>query len=101
MEIHSQIFIQPRCLSRDESHMLIDGVSISAAIFDVTVYAYNNFKNLKDKHSQSCHFYLPKIDFMEEALLWNEMLTFLEAKLGVEQNTFKVTVVIESIVAVT
>jgi malate synthase len=37
---------------------------------------------------------------MEEAQLWNDILSFLEAKMGAEQNSFKVTVVIESILAV-
>ena len=43
MEINSQIFIQPRTLAKDESHLLVDGVPISAAIFDLTVYAFNNY----------------------------------------------------------
>jgi malate synthase len=38
---------------------------------------------------------------MEEAILWNDILTFLEQLIGVELNSFKVTVVIESIIAVT
>jgi malate synthase len=38
---------------------------------------------------------------MEEAILWNDVLTFLEQLIGVELNSFKVTVVIESIIAVT
>ncbi len=38
---------------------------------------------------------------MEEAILWNYILSFLEQLIGVELNSFKVTVVIESIVAVT
>ncbi len=101
MEIHSKIFIQPRSINRDESHMLIDGVSISASIFDITTYAFNNYQNLKDKHNQSCYFYIPKIDFMEEAMLWDDVLSFLEEKLGAVKNSFKVTVVIESIIAVT
>jgi malate synthase len=38
---------------------------------------------------------------MEEAILWNDILTFLEQLIGAEPNSFKVTVVIESIIAVT
>jgi malate synthase len=51
MEINSQIFIQPRSLSREERHMLIDEVAISASLFDITAYAFNNWENLKEKHS--------------------------------------------------
>ena len=38
---------------------------------------------------------------MEEATLWNDILTFLEQLIGAEANSFKVTVVIESVIAVT
>ena len=49
LEINSQIFIRPRCLSREEQHMMVDSTPISAAIFDLTVYAYHNYKNLTTK----------------------------------------------------
>jgi hypothetical protein len=31
--------------------MLIDEVAISASLFDITTYAFNNWENLKEKHS--------------------------------------------------
>lgn len=67
MEINSQIFIRPRALQRDELHLIVDNVTISAAIFDVTVYAFHNYQNLTEKSGQNCYFYLPKINFIEEA----------------------------------
>lgn len=74
---------------------------MSATLFDLTVYAFNNFTNLKEKHDQSCYFYLPKIDFLEEAIFWNDILSYLEAQLGAEPNSFKVTVIVESVIALT
>ena len=100
LEISSQIFVRPRSLPREETNMLVDGVPISAALFDVTVYAFNNLANLRDNLRQNCYFYLPKIEFMEEAAFWNEILSFLEEKLGVPQFSFKVSVIVESVVAV-
>jgi|LauGreDrversion4_2_1035121.scaffolds.fasta_scaffold599385_1 malate synthase len=46
MAIHSQVFIQPRHLKREEHHVLVDNVPISASIFDVTVYAFHNYSKL-------------------------------------------------------
>ncbi len=74
---------------------------MSASIFDMTVYAFHNLNNLKsDKLGhQSCYFYLPRIDFMEEAAFWNDLLAHLETLLGAAPNSFKVTVIVESVVA--
>jgi malate synthase len=79
---------------------LIDGVPISAGLFDVVVYAYHNARILYDQLKQSCYFYLPKVDFMEEAILWDDILSKLEHHLGVPRYSFKVTVIVESITAV-
>eukprot|EP00347_Sterkiella_histriomuscorum_P014713 403359836 len=97
--IHSQIMIRPRSLFKEESHLLIDNAAISASIFDITVYAYHNHKILKEQLNQTCNFYLPKIKNIEEAIFWNQMLMYLEKQLGVQTNTFKVTVIIESVTA--
>ena len=37
---------------------------------------------------------------MEEARLWNDMLLYLESQLNLPPNTFKVSVIVESIYAV-
>ena len=50
MEISSQIFIQPRTLFKEERNLLVDGKPISATIFDLTVYAFNNYGLLNEKH---------------------------------------------------
>lgn len=63
--------IRPRSLQKEEAHLVIDGVAISASIFDITVYAYHNHKTLTESLNQSCYFYLPKINYMEEAIFWN------------------------------
>lgn len=47
MEINSQVFIRPRSLGRDEMHLSVDGISISASLFDIVVYAFHNRNLLK------------------------------------------------------
>lgn len=83
-EIHSQVFMQPRSLRRAEEHVLIDNAPMSAAIFDITVYAFHNLTKLASEKlgHQSCYFYLPKIDFEGEAIFWNDILCHLETLLG-------------------
>jgi malate synthase len=46
LNINSQIMIRPRSLARDESHITIDNIPISASIFDIVVYAYHNHQIL-------------------------------------------------------
>lgn len=43
MEINSQIFICPRTLAREEYNLMIDDNPMSATLFDLTVYAFNNY----------------------------------------------------------
>jgi malate synthase len=85
---------------RDEVHMLIDNAPISGSMFDITVYAFHNAKILQEKINQNCYFYLPKINFVDEAIFWNDILCFLEEKLSMPKYSFKVTVIVESINAV-
>jgi len=95
----SQIFIRPRSLQKEESHIWIDGLSLSASMFDVAVYAFNNAQYLSENYGSTCYFYLPKIDFMEDAQLWDKILGYIEREIGVEENSFKVTVIVESVSA--
>ncbi|TNV80021.1 hypothetical protein FGO68_gene9116 [Halteria grandinella] len=99
MEINSQIFIQPRSLGREEGHMLVEGLPVSATLFDLAVYAFHNYVNLTEKLGQNCYFYIPKVDTLEEANFWNEMLSFLEQQLKAPANSFKITFVVESVLA--
>lgn len=80
--------------------MLVDGRPISATIFDIVVYAFSNSRILIEKYKQSCYFYLPKIQYMEEAIFYDDLLTNLEHYLKVPENSFKVTLIVESISAI-
>ena len=88
-----------RGLHLDDRHIRDEkGVALSASLVDVTAYVVNNYKNLQAKDS-SIVLYLPKIQTAEEAALWNNILSTLEAYLGLPIGTIKVYVLVEQLEA--
>jgi malate synthase len=88
-----------RGLHLDDRHIRdADGLSFSATIVDMTLYVVNNYQALQADAS-SIVLYCPKIQTAEEAALWNEMLSALEAHLGLEEGTIKVYVLVEQLEA--
>ena len=88
-----------RGLHLDDRHIRDEkGVALSASLVDVTAYVVNNYKNLQAKNS-SIVLYLPKIQTAEEAALWNNILSTLEAYLELPIGTIKVYVLVEQLEA--
>ena len=93
------VLFRARGLHLDDRHIrTADGRPFSASIVDMTLYVVNNHRRLLERGS-SIVLYLPKIQTAEEAALWNEMLSALEAHLGLENGTVKVYVLVEQIEA--
>ncbi|MBD3334751.1 MAG: malate synthase, partial [Candidatus Eisenbacteria bacterium] len=94
LEFTTRIF-RSRGLHLDDRHVrCADGSGFSASIVDTVLYVVNNYENLQ-KTGASIVLYLPKIQTAEEAALWNEILTALEAHLGLETGAIKVYVLVE------
>ena len=88
-----------RGLHLDDRHIRDEkGVALSASLVDVTTYVVNNYQNLQAKDS-SIVLYLPKIQTAEEAALWNNILSTLEAYLELPIGTIKVYVLVEQLEA--
>lgn len=88
-----------RGLHLDDRHIRdSNGVALAASIADLTLYVVNNYRALRDQGA-SIVLYLPKIQTAEEAAAWNEMITALEAHLGLAQGTIKVYVLVEQLEA--
>lgn len=88
-----------RGLHLDDRHVRDSGgLALAASIADLTLYVVNNYQNLQ-KAGSSIVLYLPKIQTAEEAALWNEMLTALEAYLGMAEGTIKVYLLVEQLEA--
>jgi malate synthase len=91
--------VRPRGWHLDERHVLIDGAPIAGGLFDLGVFIFNNAHALVAR-DRGPYAYLPKLECMEEAALWDEVLAFLEVRLGLPIGTIKATVLIETLPAV-
>lgn len=91
--------VRPRGWHLDERHVLIDGAPIAGGLFDLGVFIFNNAHALVAR-DRGPYVYLPKLECMEEAALWDEVLAFLEVRLGLPIGTIKATVLIETLPAV-
>ncbi|MCC5930100.1 MAG: malate synthase [Cyclobacteriaceae bacterium] len=93
------VIFRARGLHLDDRHIRdADGVQMAASIVDMTLYVVNNYKTLQ-KADASVVLYLPKIQTAGEAALWNNMLSALEAHLGLPQGTIRVYVLVEQLEA--
>jgi malate synthase len=92
------LMVRPRGWHLDEKHLLIDGERMSASLFDLGLFAFHNAATLAGR-DLGPYFYLPKLQCMEEAQLWDEVLAFIEVRLGLAIGQMKVTVLIETLPA--
>ena len=92
------LMVRPRGWHLDEKHLLIDGARMSGSLFDLGLFAFHNAAALAAK-DLGPYFYLPKLQCMEEAQLWDEVLAFIEVRLGLPIGQMKATVLIETLPA--
>ncbi|TAM95811.1 MAG: malate synthase A [Rhodanobacteraceae bacterium] len=92
------LMVRPRGWHLPETHLRVDGEAVSGALFDFALFAFHNARALAAK-DRGPYFYLPKLQSMEEAALWDDVMGHVEAELGLPPGTFKVTVLIETLPA--
>ena len=92
------LIVRPRGWHLDEKHVLVDGERISGGIFDLALFAYHNAALLAAE-DRGPYFYLPKLQSMEEAQLWESVLSEIERSIGLAHGQMKVTVLIETLPA--
>ena len=92
------LLVRPRGWHLDEKHVLVDGQRMSASLFDLGLFCFHNAKALAAK-DRGPYFYLPKLQSMEEAALWDAVLSQIERELGLAQGQLKATVLIETLPA--
>lgn len=92
------LLVRPRGWHLDEKHVMVDGARMSASLFDLGLFAFHNAGALTAK-DRGPYFYLPKLQSMEEAALWNAVLDEIEVLLNLPQGAMKVTVLIETLPA--
>jgi malate synthase len=92
------LIVRPRGWHLPERHVLVDGESVSASLFDFGLYLFHCCRNLLDSGSGP-YFYLPKLESHLEARLWNDVFVAAQEELAMERGTIKATVLIETILA--
>src|SRR5690606_17603492 len=85
------LLVRPRGWHLDEKHVVVDGGPISASLFDLGLFAFHNARALAAR-DRGPYVYLPKLQSMEEAALWDEVLVHVESALGLPRGQVKATV---------
>src|SRR5205809_1459946 len=91
LDFTTKIF-RARGLHLDDRHVRhTGGAGFSASIVDAVLYITNNHRRLRES-AASLVLYLPKIQYAEEAALWNDILSALDRHLGLPDGAIKVYV---------
>jgi malate synthase len=93
------LIVRPRGWHLEEKHILVDGLRLSAALFDFGLYLFHNAKALLAQ-ATGPYFYLPKMEGHLEAQLWRDIFSWSEKQLDLAHGTIRCTVLIETITAV-
>ncbi len=98
LDFTTRIF-RARGLHLDDRHVREpDGTGFSASIADAVTYVVNNHQALRGA-GRSLVLYLPKIQTAEEAAFWNDLLSMLEAHLGLPGACIRTYVLVEQLEA--
>ena len=93
------LLVRPRGWHMEEQHYKVDGVAMSASLFDFGVYFFHNAAELL-KRGVGPYFYLPKMESYWEARLWNNVFVFSEQYLQIPHGSIRATCLIETLPAV-
>jgi malate synthase len=92
------LVVRPRGWHLVERHVLVDGIPISASLFDFGLYFFHNAAQLLARGSGP-YFYLPKLESRAEARLWNDVFLHAQESLDIPRGSIRATVLIETILA--
>ena len=92
------LIVRPRGLHLPERHVTVAGEVVAGAFVDTALYLAS-CAHAAIAAGSGPYFYLPKLESMEEAALWDGVLTLAEERLGLPHGTIKVTVLIETLPA--
>ncbi|QDH71914.1 malate synthase A [Marilutibacter alkalisoli] len=98
-EQQAVLIVRPRGWHLDEKHLRVDGAPIAGSLFDAALFAFHNAGVLAAK-DRGPYLYLPKLQCMEEAQLWDDALGHIEQALDLPAGQIKVTVLVETLPAV-
>lgn len=94
----AKVMTRVRGLHLQETNLQIDGVPISAGLFDLVVTAFYTAA-LQVSKGETPKYYVPKIEDKTEAEWWAALLTTVERRLGLPQSSIRATFLIETLPA--
>lgn len=92
------LVVRPRGWHLHDRFFSVDGTAIAGALVDFGLFVYHNAAALQQR-DRGPYFYLPKLESMEEAALWDDVMSAAEDELGLPLGTMKATVLIETLPA--
>jgi malate synthase len=92
------LVVRPRGWHLEDKHFHVDGEPMAGALVDFGLFVLHNARALHDRQ-RGPYFYLPKLEAMEEAALWDEVMAAAEDELQLPVGTMKATVLIETLPA--
>jgi malate synthase len=92
------LVVRPRGWHLVESHVLVDGVPVSASLFDAGLYLFHSGAAALAAGSGP-YLYLAKLESHHEARLWDEVFVHAQAAIGIPRGSIRATVLIETILA--
>src|SRR5690625_978696 len=92
------LMVRPRGWHLPERHVTVGGAAMAGALVDCGLFAFHNACILHER-GLGPFLYLPKLESMEEAALWDAVLVYVERVLGLPVGAIKVTVLIETLPA--
>jgi malate synthase len=92
------LVVRPRGWHLDDKHFHVEGEPMAGALVDFGLFVLHNARALHDRQ-RGPYFYLPKLEAMEEAALWDEVMAAAEDELQLPVGTMKATVLIETLPA--
>lgn len=92
------LMVRPRGWHLPERHLAVGGQIMAGALVDFGLFAFHNALALAAR-DRGPYFYLPKLESMEEAALWDDVMAFAERQLDLPPGSMKATVLIETLPA--
>ncbi len=92
------LVVRPRGWHLHDKFFSVDGSPMAGALVDFGLFVFHNARALHSRQ-RGPYFYLPKLEAMEEAALWDEVMAAAENELQLPTGTMKATVLIETLPA--
>lgn len=92
------LVVRPRGWHLPEKHLSVDGELMAGALVDFGLFVFHNAQALQQA-DRGPYFYLPKLEAMEEAALWDAVMAHAEEALSLPSGCMKATVLIETLPA--